>query len=178
MIAETAKDRVKQRFDRWDSAGNGALTHSDMEQEAIDIAAAFGKEASSIEAHNIKNAFRGLFDFVADQAGVTPDGQITAQQFQQVAENLIFEHGEAAFNRALRPLVNGIIDLCDRSDDGIINREEFTMWVSVLGLDPTAGAHAFDKIDRDGNGELTREELLGVFRDYHFGRLDVELIAV
>ena len=37
---------------------------------------------------------------------------------------------------------------------------------------------AFDQIDKNSNGELTTDELLAAVRDYHFGKLNVELIAV
>lgn len=178
MADVTAQNRVKQRFDRWDASGNGALERSDMEQEAADIATAFGKSPSAPETQNIRAAFRGLFELVAEQSGVSPEESVTEEQFRMVAESLIFEQGEATFNRALRPIIEAIVGLCDRNADGKVNREEFATWLSAVGLSHEEGQDAFAKIDKNGNGVLTSDELLGAVRDYHFGRLDIELIAV
>ncbi|GAB3299959.1 EF-hand domain-containing protein [Parasphingorhabdus pacifica] len=178
MTNVTAQNRVKQRFDRWDANGNGTLERSDMEEEAANIAAAFGKSPSSPETQNIKAAFRGLFELVAEQSGVSPEESVSEEQFRLVAESLIFEQGEATFNRALSPIIEGIVGLCDKNADGKVNREEFATWLSAVGLSHEEGQEAFGKIDKNGNGVLTRDELLEAVRDYHFGRLDIELIAV
>ena len=177
MTTVTAKNRIMQRFNKWDANGDGVLQRSDMEQEAEEIVRAFGKDPSAPEAEAVKLANVGLFDLLAGQSGVAPDGQLTAEQFRATCENLIFEQGEAAFNRALTPLVQGIIRLCDRNDDGRINRSEFRSWLSVFGHSAADADETFELIDKDGNDELTTDELLGAIRDYHFGRLSADLIA-
>lgn len=177
MTSVMAKNRIKHRFDKWDADGNGLLERSDMEREAAEIAHAFGKGPSSPEGETITAAYRGLYDLLAGHAGAT-DGAITEDQFRHVAEDLIFEQGEAAFNRALTPLVEGIIALCDKNADGRINRDEFQNWLSVFNHTTADADEAFDQIDRNSNGELTTDELLAAVRDYHFGKLNVELIAI
>lgn len=177
MTTVTVKNRIMHRFSKWDANDDGFLDRSDMEQEAEEIVRAFGKDPSSPEAQAIKRANAGLFDLLAGLAGVAADGRLNAEQFRSSCEKLIFEQGEAAFNRALTPLVQGIIRLCDRNDDGMINRSEFRSWLSVFGHSADDADETFEQIDKDGNDELTTDELLGAIRDYHFGRLNADLIA-
>lgn len=177
MTTVMAKNRIKHRFDKWDANGDGFLERTDMEQEAEEITRAFDKDPSSPEGQAIKAANAGLFDLLAGQAGVSANGRLTEEQFRSTAENLIFEQGEAAFNRALTPLVEGIIRLCDKNADGKINRAEFRSWLSVFGHSAADADDTFAQIDKDGNDELTTDELLGALRDYHFGRLSADLIA-
>ncbi|CAM02479.1 Ca2+-binding EF-hand superfamily protein [Saccharopolyspora erythraea NRRL 2338] len=177
MTTAIASDRLKKRFDRWDFDGNGALERADFEKEAQHIAEAFGKDAGAAEVQTLKNAFGGLFDYLAKEAGVGSDGSLTEEQFIRVTENLIFEQGEASFNRVLGPVVKGIVGMCDKNADGQINADEFAAWLTALGMSKAEAAEAFNQVDTNGNGELSLDELLTAVRDFHFGRLDVELLG-
>ncbi|SFS73208.1 EF-hand domain-containing protein [Saccharopolyspora flava] len=175
-MRSVARGRMKNRFDRWDRDGLGGLRREDFEREARHIAAAFGADPEAPEAVRLREALRGLFDLCADQAGVSPDAAISEVQFLKVSEDLIFEQGEAAFNRALRPVAAGVIGVCDRDGDGRIDRAEFVRWLTALGLDDARADEAFEHV-AGGTATLGLDELLAAIRDYHYGRLDVELIA-
>lgn len=172
-----AQGRIKTRFARWDLAGSGELTRQDLEHEAERIAGAFGVDPADPAASRLRASLGGLFDLCADQAGVSRDGTITEAQFSTISEDLIFEQGEAAFNRALRPVIGGVVGVCDRDGDGRVDRAEFTRRLVVLGLDEARAGEAFELIDVGGRGTLCLDELLSASREYHYGRLDVELIA-
>ncbi|MFC7342955.1 EF-hand domain-containing protein [Saccharopolyspora griseoalba] len=177
MERVVAQGRIKKRFDRWDPDGSGELTRSDFEREADEIAATFGRAPEARATARLREALAGLFELCAHQAELPPAGPITEAQFRKVAEDFIFERGEAAFNRALRPVVAGIVEVCDGDGDGRIGRSEFIRWLTVLGLDERGAATAFERVDADGRGALSEHELLAAIRDYHYGRLDAELIA-
>lgn len=177
MSGTMTEDRLKTRFDRWDNDHSGTLEWSDFEAEAGKIARSLGTHADSPEAQKLFSAYRGIFDYIAGHAGVGANGSVTESQFRNAAQELI-EQGEHAFNRVLRPLAEGIVSLCDKNADRMINREEFVAWTRVLGLSADEGDDAFRRIDVNGDGELTVDELLGAIRAYHTGQLDVELISV
>jgi thiol-disulfide isomerase/thioredoxin len=50
----------------------------------------------------------------------------------------------------------------DRNHDGALSEPDFDF--SAHALSPSAGAMLFYRVDRDGNGKLTRDELEGFFR--------------
>lgn len=175
MTTTIAAERLQKRFAKWDHDGNGRLERADFEQEAAQIAQAFGKSVDSADVQPIKNALIGLFEYVDQEAG--SNGLVTEAQFMDVTEKLIFEKGEAEFNRALTPLVEGIIALCDENGDGKISDAEFATWLNALGMDRSQAESAFQRVDKNGNGELSTDELLAAVRDYHFGRSDVELLG-
>ncbi|WP_030608748.1 EF-hand domain-containing protein [Streptomyces sclerotialus] len=177
MATPVANERLQKRFEKWDSDGNGILEWRDFEQEAAKITQNFGSEADSAEGRTLKEAFRSLFDHLTQAAGAPSNGPLTKDQFLSVTQNLIFEGGEADFNRALGPVVKGIIGLCDKNADGQINAGEFEAWLAGIGVDRSAAQEAFRKVDTDNNGELSLDELLAAVRKYHFGQLDVELLG-
>jgi Ca2+-binding EF-hand superfamily protein len=177
MTTAVANERLRKRFARWDTDGSGDLQRSDLDREAQNIIQAFGASAATPQGRAVTNAFDGLFTYLAGEAGVGKSGSLTEDQFVQVTEKLIYKDGEAAFNRVLRPVIEGIVGLCDRNADGMINAGEFANWMSALGMPKADAKDAFRKVDKNNNGELSIEELLGAVRDFHFGKLDVELLG-
>ncbi|NSC24382.1 EF-hand domain-containing protein [Streptomyces albus subsp. chlorinus] len=177
MTTAIANDRLQKRFEKWDADANGVLERADFQEEAAKIAHGFGKAQESREVQALKDAFNGLFDYLAREAGVGPEGQLTKDQFLQVTGDLIFQSGEANFNRVLGPVVKAIIGICDKNADGQINAEEFEAWLGGIGVNRAEAKEAFQQVDTDNDGELSLEELLAAVREYHFGRLDVELLG-
>ncbi|GGL61481.1 hypothetical protein GCM10010129_01310 [Streptomyces fumigatiscleroticus] len=172
MTTAIANERLRKRFQKWDTNGNGSLERSDFEGEAAKITEAFGADSGSPEAQALNDAFQGLFDYISGGSE-----EVSENQFMNVTGDLIFQQGEATFNRALGPVIQALIGLCDKNDDGLINGDEFVSWLKAVGVDPGRAQELFGQVDADNNGELSTDELLAAVREYHFGRLDVELLG-
>ncbi|UJW31918.1 EF-hand domain-containing protein [Saccharothrix sp. AJ9571] len=177
MTTAVAQDRLTQRFEKWDTNGDGTLELADFQEEARRICEAFGKDSSSAEGRNLENALTGMFEYLANQAGVGRNGSLSKEQFRVVTERLIFEEGEASFNRVMRPVIKGVIGMCDKNRDGQINADEFATWLSAVGVDRSEARSAFAEVDTSGDGQLSTEELLAAVRSFHFGKLSVPLLG-
>jgi Ca2+-binding EF-hand superfamily protein len=46
-----------------------------------------------------------------------------------------------------------------------------------VGLSDADSDAAFDRIDLDGDGSLTVDELVVAVREFHYGRLDIPLLG-
>jgi Ca2+-binding EF-hand superfamily protein len=177
MTTAIATDRLRQRFAKWDVNGSGTLERADFEREADRVSSAFGAQPQSREAKTLKDAFRNLFEYHAREAGVPGNSSVSEDQFVQINEKLMFSEGEASFNRVLRPVMEALVGLCDRNNDGIINQGEFTQWLKGVGVNESTARDAFRQIDTDNSGELTVDELLAAVRNFHYGKLDVPLLG-
>lgn len=175
MSTALANERLRKRFARWDVDGNGRLEMKDLKHEATRIALGFGKDEDAAEVQPLHEAFEGLYGYIAEQSGA--QAGVTEEQFLQVTGELLFTEGEAAFNRALGPVIKALVGLSDANSDGVLDASEFEAWLAGVGLPRTQASEIFQKVDKDGNGHLTEEELLYAVREYHFGRLDVELLG-
>ena len=177
MTTSISNGRLRQRFAKWDTDGSGGLERADFEQEAMRIATAFGAKPQSREAKTLRDAFRNLFDFHAREAGVPTSGAVSEDDFVRINEKLMFTDGEANFNRVLRPVMQALVGLCDRNTDGMISQEEFTAWLTGVGVDEAKARQAFIQIDSDNDGALSVDELLAAVRNFHYGKLDVPLLG-
>jgi Ca2+-binding EF-hand superfamily protein len=177
MTTAIRNDRLQKRFEKWDVNGNGLIERGDYAAEADRIISAFGANPSTPAARNVKESFLAMYDFLAEKAKVGPNGSMNQQQFVKVVEEQLFKEGDAGFSRVLRPTISAIVGLCDADGDGKVNPSEFRTWMNAIGVEQSAAAEAFGAIDKDGDGQLSVEELVQAVRDYHFGTLDVPLLG-
>ncbi|MFF7733747.1 MULTISPECIES: EF-hand domain-containing protein [unclassified Streptomyces] len=177
MSTAVANDRLVKRFEKWDTDGNGVLEASDFQGEAARIAQNLGKSADSPEVEKLHSAFQGLYEHLAQKAGVPAGGAISREQFLDATGELLFKEGEASFNRALSPVVKALVLLCDDNHDGEIDAREFQAWLSAVGVPAAQAEEMFQMVDTNGDGRLSEDELLQVVRDFHFGRLEVDLLG-
>nr|WP_042191104.1 EF-hand domain-containing protein [Kibdelosporangium sp. MJ126-NF4]CEL19845.1 Calerythrin (Calcium-binding protein) [Kibdelosporangium sp. MJ126-NF4]CTQ97069.1 Calerythrin (Calcium-binding protein) [Kibdelosporangium sp. MJ126-NF4] len=177
MTTAVKNERLRKRFAKWDVNGNGRIERSDYEAEANRIINAFGEDPASPQARAVTQAFVGMFEYLANKAGVGPNGSMNEDQFIGVIEAEIFQQGDAGFNRVVRPTIASIVGLCDTDGDGEVDQREFSRWLNAIGVEPSAAAEAFRTIDADNSGKLTVDELVHAVREYHMGRLDVPLLG-
>ena len=177
MSTAVANDRLVKRFEKWDTDGNGVLEPGDFQGEAARIAQNLGRKADSAEVQELLTAFQGLYEHLAQKAGVPAGSGISQEQFLNATGDMLFKEGEASFNRALGPIVKALINLCDDNHDGEIDDREFRAWLTAVGVPDSRAGDMFGQIDENGDGRLSEEELLGALRDFHFGRLDIELLG-
>jgi Ca2+-binding EF-hand superfamily protein len=171
----SVQDRLKRRFQRWDSDGSGNLERSDFEQEANSIARRMGESPGSPKADRLARALGGMFDAITQDAGTDPRGPVSWAQYHDVARRWM-EGSEEPLRRQLRPMVEAVVGLADKNGNGMIEREEFAEWISALGRPKSDAENAFDRIDSDGSGGLTVDEVLQACVDFHLGRSDFELL--
>lgn len=177
MTTAVKNDRIKQRFQLWDSNGNGRIERSDFETEATRLVKAFGETTQSAKGRAVMDAYLGMYDQLSSKAGPSAKDGITEEQFTSVIESLVFQQGDAGFSRVVRPTITAIVGLCDTDNDGQVSPAEFKTWLKVIGVDRSKAETAFQQIDTDSDGYLSVDELINAVRDFHFGKLDVPLLG-
>jgi Ca2+-binding EF-hand superfamily protein len=175
MSSAGVQDRLKRRFQRWDVDSSGSLERADFEREAKMIAQRMGEGTDSPRTRQLKQALTGMFEAIARDGGGGPGDSISWEQFHRAAAGWM-EGSEQTLRQQLRPMVEAVVAMADRSGNGTIEREEFANWISAIGLDRSTAQNSFDRIDTDRSGELSVDEVLQACVDFHMGRSDFELL--
>jgi len=175
--ATIANERITQRFKLYDVDRDNAIERSDLEAEAQRIVQAFGESQDSPRGRAVTEAYRGLWEFMAEKTGVGSNGSINLDQFTTFVQQQIIGPGAAGFARVLRPTVSAMVDLADTDGDHQVNPPEFSRWLNAIGVDRSVAEDVFRRLDTNNDGYLSTDELVDAVRDYHEGRLDVPMLG-
>ncbi|WP_026403133.1 EF-hand domain-containing protein [Actinomadura rifamycini] len=173
VMATKQENRLEERFRLWDNNGNGTIERADFEREADEIIARLGAQGTPA-ADELKDAYLGMFDRLSAAAG---SGTMSRHQFLEVAETEIIGKGDAGFAEVVKPTIQAIVKVLDKSGDGEVSPAEMHGWFAAIGLSPEVADTAFRQLDTDNSGKLSVDELVDAVRDYHLGRNDIPLLG-
>ncbi|WP_158069429.1 EF-hand domain-containing protein [Moorena bouillonii] len=150
--------RMKTYFKLMDVNGDGVLSLSDYET----IAARFVKlQDNSSNSEVIRTLFHDLFqNFLAGGGAVDTNTMIGEEEFITNAAKAVTV---LESSREVGEKKNEVFfDLIDTDDSGQISREEYRKYLAIYsGEDqPERAYKAFESLDADGDGSITRAEFI------------------
>lgn len=168
MTSITSRDdRLRRSFAFFDENSNGAIEHDDVIAMAARVTKAFDEAPDSPKAREIGNAFELFWNALVGAVDLDGDRQISPSEYLQGMVGAFAENGD--FDRAMQPMVVALLAIGDVDDDGVLSREEFQRLQGAIGNARENSVVGFDKIDLDGSGTLTVDELTTAAREYHTG---------
>lgn len=176
-LTSAQQERLDQRFNLYDTNGDGRIDRSDLHREAQRVVQAFGEPEDSPKAQALLNAYPQMFDYLLEKGGHGAGASLTKEQFIAVAAQEMLQHGQAGFASVLRPSIQAMVALCDTDGDNQVSLAEFGKWIRAISPDIEAKT-AFQAIDTDGNGQLSVDELVAAVGRYHAGETDAPLLGV
>ncbi len=90
----------------------------------------------------------------------TLGGRADLQGFLQFANYMLSPEGAQVYNDFVRRVISETFDFFDFNKDGVISINEYVDMFMAYHIPIKYSAKAFIKLDRDGDEEVTKEELL------------------
>lgn len=177
MPTTVQEERLVQRFNHWDEDNSGTIEKRDFDAESAKIVAGFGETETSPRGAAVVQAFAQMWEQLASWGGVGTDGSLTLEQFVAAVDKHMLAAGDQGFAALLRPTIQAIVGLVDTDGDGLVNPDEYKVWLAAIGVDESTAVDTFHQIDENGDGQLTVDELVHAVRDFHAGTLDVSLLG-
>lgn len=144
--------------------GKAVLQRCDWTVEADRVVREF-RAGAVMDTSGLRNSLCWLFDCIALTVAAGPAS--SRDRFHQACENLLFEQGEAAFNRMLTPVLKAVLELSPDAAEGTLPHPDFVRWMRALGMNPAAALCASEKARLRHPGDLSLHGMLHVMRDYH-----------
>lgn len=165
MTTELHQRKLARRFELMDADGNGYLQRDDYEALGRRLVLGFAESPDSPKGRAVIDSYVRFWDEFISQMDADGDGRVGKDEFvswigQQVVDG-------DAFDRAYRPHLTAVVELCDIDSDGVVDRAEFTRLLQLYGTSPEDASHSFDQIDKDNDGALTVDELVEAGRDFY-----------
>ncbi|MEW2138482.1 MULTISPECIES: EF-hand domain-containing protein [unclassified Streptomyces] len=162
--------KLDRAFAHLDADGSGVIDSDDIIALGSRLLSALAEPATSPKATLVMG---GLADFWQDlftELDIDRDGKVTPEEYKQGMTRL-YAQGGPAYDRSFRPMVQAILTIVDTDGDGRISPAEFHKAQEAFDtkLSPADAEALFQRIDADGDGTLTVDELLDAVREYYTG---------
>ncbi|MGY1898618.1 EF-hand domain-containing protein [Nocardia gipuzkoensis] len=167
-ISEFLTRKLERRFATFDFDGDGRIERSDFDSSARAVAAEFGHEPDSPAAHQLLQLSLQLWGRLASVGDVDIDGSVDLSEYKQAfAEGLLVT--EESFEQGYRPFLSAITAIADVDGDGKLTVEDYVRWTGALMHLPADDAREIHRrLDTDGDGFVTTDDLLQAIYDYYF----------
>jgi Ca2+-binding EF-hand superfamily protein len=159
MLTALQRRKVQLRFALLDTDGNGYLSQEDYDLVTLRLCAAFGHLPGTADYDRVHNAYLQLWEQLRSRMDTEDSGRISLQQFMDGCEKLIREQPAEGAHPPVHDPVGLIFDMVDSDQNGVIDLREFTTWMHSYGVGPQDTVEAFDLLDADDDGVLSRPEL-------------------
>lgn len=159
MPSDLVARKIDAFFRIFDFNQDGHLDRSDWEQVVQAVAAIAGKS----DLADSQGATDPFWSFIVEM-DADGDSRVTPEEFRKGVSRCVRD--DETFDRVLGPVAGLWFDLQDIDGDGEISLAEY-----VKGILPFAGSEeglteAFAKLDLNGDGVITKDEFVYLFRDY------------
>lgn len=164
MLTEFQRQKMAALFGLFDADRNGLIEQRDFDQVAGNLANARNLKAGSPEHAKLTDQYRAAWTALHGMADADGDNSITADEWITAVTNLI--GSDAAFTSVVVRLANMVFDTFDADGDGFVKSEEFVAFLKARQVPDTSPAAAFKRLDADGDGRLSRADVINLTGEY------------
>ncbi|MFF0745520.1 EF-hand domain-containing protein [Streptomyces sp. NPDC004111] len=143
-------------FDTLDANANGVLEEQDFVTLGKSIARAAGIADSSAKATTLAGEWRRCWVLLLEHADANGDGLISREEFRQAMSGA--QGDPAVLERNLRAGFEAEFAVIDTDDDGVATVEQMAEFLLAWGLESDMARTVAERLDRNGDGHITREE--------------------
>ncbi|MFG2651289.1 EF-hand domain-containing protein [Streptomyces sp. NPDC048436] len=160
--------KLTRRFQTYDSDGDGYIEQQDFTSAVARMAEAFGHGPDSPARRRLHDLSQQLWFHLAKVADTDGDGRISEAEYKSAFAAGLLETPDS-FDEGYLPFLDAIMDIADTDGDGKLTADEQVRWTGTLMNLPETDARAvFHRLDQDGDGLITRHDLLDAIRAYYF----------
>ncbi|MBR7827120.1 EF-hand domain-containing protein [Actinospica sp. MGRD01-02] len=163
MLTALQRRKLQLRFALLDTDGNGYLSQRDYDLVTLRLCAAFGHLPGTPEYERVHHAYLELWEQLRGLMDSDGEGRISLSQFMDGCERLMRE-------QPLPPAhdpVELIFEMVDADGNGVIDLSEFTKWMHSYGVGAQDTVEAFDLLDSDDDGVLSRPEVAAAAQAFY-----------
>lgn len=162
------EQKLDRRFETYDHNGDGYIEKVDFERSVDRLAHEFGLADDDPARRRLHDLSMDLWEQLVHHADADADGRISPDEYKTA-----FRRGLIAtpttFDARYKPYLEAILAVVDVNGDGQFDEEEHVRWTGAfLHLDEHHARDSFHRLDTDGDGLVTVDEMLDAIHEYYF----------
>ncbi len=157
--------KLRKRFRLLDVNGNGHLELADYQAIGRRFIEQFDLPAGSAKAVAIADTYTRLFASMHRYGDHDHDGRVDEDEFVRTSVSSLLQRPDG-FERAILPVLHVVMVVCDKSEDGSLDKDEFGRFVAAEGASPEDRDHALEHL-YGARDELGFEAFCAATREFY-----------
>lgn len=166
MLAELQKRKLTKLFSMYDANFDGVLVYKDFENIIDKLACLRNWSSRSPKYLVLNETFKKRWKTLQKDADTSRDKQVSLEEWLCYYENILAD--EKKYNEQVNALIQLIVDVFDQDGNGKMSQEEWAGLLSVYNVSPVYAPIIFPKLDTNGDGFLTKEEIVKLVYDFYY----------
>ena len=165
MLSDLQVKKLTRYFQVYDVDDDGRIGGSDFERVLENVRLLRGDGEAAYQG--LREAYLGRWERLRSEADVDRDGSVDLDEWLAYWQIALGDDGR--YESEAAAITDRLFSLFDVDEDDSIGSSEFADFYGVFGLGRDLADTVFAELDSDGDGRISREELLTVSRDFYRG---------
>jgi len=172
MLTELQNRKFTKQFRQLDADGGGTLKWNDFESLLERLCDARGWSADSPRIAQARSCYQSLWKMLEKHGDSNRDGEVSLEEwldFHRVAlcDSQVLLQINPAYEELVVSMTRFIQETLDDDGDGRVTVGEYGEFCEAYGIGKEHAESCFAGLDRNGDGVLTRAEILDLVLEYY-----------
>lgn len=164
MLTDLQRRKISNVFAVHDYDRDGVLTKGDFEEYTRRIAATRGWAPGSAEYGRLLSRFIAFWEGLESGSDRSGDRRVSQEEWFAYWDRILQD--DDLFDDLIRPIAENVFDTLDHRGDGVVTADEFALMYTSGALDAGAAAAAFERLDGNHDGHITRDEMSHLIAEF------------
>jgi juvenile hormone diol kinase len=165
MLTELQQLKLTRYFRVYDVDDDGQIAWPDFERVAENVRALYSAGAKSETHRLIREGFSRRWDALRGSADTDHDGGVDLGEWLDYWAGVLAD--DTRYEAEVSAVTERLFELFDTDEDGVLEADEFCNFYGIYGLRSTQARQVFLDLDVDGDGRVTRDELIGMAHEFY-----------
>ncbi len=167
MLSDLQTRKLTRYFEVYDVDDDGRVQQSDFERILENIRVLHGQGDGSPAYRSLREAYLARWGALRAAADGDGDGGVDLDEWLGYWAGALSD--DARYEAEAEAIADRLFAVFDLDEDGRIGAGEFEGFYGVFGLAVELARTVFEALDADGDGAITRDELLDLSREFYRG---------
>jgi len=163
MLTDLQTKKLTRYFQVYDIDDDGVIQASDFERIVENVRILHGVDGDGRDV--LRDAYMGLWDRL--RAGADSDGDRGVDLDEWLGYWQLALENDDRCEEEVQRITDRLLHIFDLDEDQTIGLNEFADFFGVFGLSVSLAETVFTELDANGDGRITRDELLEMSRQFY-----------
>lgn len=167
MLSDLQRDKLTRYFRVYDIDDDGRIGPQDFQRVVENVRILHGLADGSPAHEALRDGYLDRWESLRTAADADDDGGVDLGEWLTYWEGVVED--DDRYEREVGGITARMLDLFDTDEDGVLGPDEFCDFYGIYGLSAALARGVFIELDLNGDGAISRDELLEMSEQFYRG---------